>query len=615
MAADDGHSSPPLWIVTPSAAPHLIREGSRTWCYLGTSITTRNQLRDECGDDVDVGVALTDTALSMKQPFLDWLAEIGRHQTDAVRWWASATASKSPLQSDLFFLACYGEAMASWAAGGAPAEVIVVEDVWLWTAARQWFEAHGRTRFIRGAASQARDALRLRLLALRRTLTFIASSASTVIAARRRFSRQLPSPTAHRVLMFTWIEPRAFGAGGTFTDAYTGRLQVMLAAHGAQVTRFTPLLVPRTLWPAIRSTAGSFIVTPAFARLRDVIRAAFARFHIDLGPATRMFRNRDHAALLERERLHERASLSRRQHHLWHSTIRRIAASINARHSTVIYPFENQPHEKLLCLAWREGASTANLAGYVTAGIPSLLISFFLGNGEAAFQPLPDTIVTNGAASRDLLAANGYPAERVVDGGAFRFEHLEPLAALDERALRTSPARVLVALSTVERYARALVEALIEACREPLVDPATGTPVTFVITFHVDLPQAAVVKPSDRVPETVTFSDDSVAALLDNVDLFLFVPPTGSWREAYAAGVPILRYRPDTLDLDPIDALGGVELPACSRATLRTAVAAGLASRNAAPRAERERMLRRTYSPVREEVWLALSGLTGKPLQ
>ncbi len=600
-----------IQIVTPGAAADVILgAGPRVWCYLGRDQALQNHLRLQCGDDVPVGVALTDVALRLKLPFLNWMAALGRQQRRPIIWWASAVASKSPLQSDLFFLVCYGEILAAWSAGESPARVIVIEDVWLWAAAREWFRASPRMRFNgtrEDTVMVARGRLRRRARA--QVLRFAVSATRTVIRARAVMPRRLPSRADPQALIFTWIEARAFGQDGAFRDPYTGRLASILTAHGLPVARLTPLAVPCALWAQVRASAEHFVATPAFARIRDVLRLACARFRIDADAAGREFRGRDHSALLERERLVENASASFREHLLWYSTVRRIAARTRDSRLTVIYPFENQPHEKLLCLAWRQGAPDATLVGYVTAGIPTLLLSFFLGEGEAEFQPLPDAIVTNGPASRDLLAAGGYPARCLVDGGAFRFEHLATLVS-GGGAIRVGGVRVLVPLPTVARYARELLASLADAFREPLTDPSTGLPVECCVTFHVDLPRERIVDATLPLPPSIVLSTQGVGELLSQSALCVFVPPTGSWREALIAGVPVLRYRPDTLDLDPIDSLAGVELPACSRATLRDAILAALRSPTVPTPAARARLLGRLYSPVNESVWLSLAGLS-----
>lgn len=585
-----------------------------TWCYLGTDVSARERLRQAHGDEVPVGLALTEIAIRLKQPFLDWIARLGADQRDPASWWASALASKSPLQCDLFFLVCYGEALATWADRGSPVQVVVIEDPWLWSVAHDWFRSSPAFTFAGGSGwTRHGEVARLRLRSLWAALAFVAWSVRARADARRAVPRTSGAWPAGGALILTWIEPRAFAADGAFHDPYTGRLEALLADDGRRVSRLTPLLVPRQLWPAVRRAPGRFVVAAAFLRFGDIIRSA-AGFRVDHAGRHRIFAARDHGGLLRRQRLIETAGLAFRQHRLWYRAVQRIASAAAGSGTTVLYPFENQPHEKLLCLAWRAAAPDAAIAGYVTAGIPTLLLSFFLGVGEDTLQPLPDRIVTNGPASRDLLAANGYPADRLVDGGAFRFEHLAAAAGGHARRGDTAARRVIVALSTVDCYSRELVLQLMEECRTPLRD-AAGRDVEFVLTFHVDLPASALLGPAPQLPPSLSVSQRSLNDLVPESDLCLFAPPTGSWREALFAGLPVLRYRPDLLDLDPTDSLGGPAVPDCTRATLRQAIVAALAAPHALSGEEARRMLRRVYSPVQEQVWRSLVGPLPEPVQ
>lgn len=588
-------------MVTAGAARRVITGKRLTWCYLGMDVAARARLRRECGEDVAIGSAVTEIALRLKQPFLDWIAELGARQRRPQHWWSSALASKSPLQSDMFFLACYGETLALWTRTGAPAQVIVIEDPWLWSTAADWFGDCPDFKFAGpGGLARLADAARCRIRGVWAALAFVVWCVGAMVAARRAFPAARARGPAVDALIFTWIEPRSFAVDGSFTDAYTGRLADLLASQGRHVSRMTPLVVPRRLWSALRRSGERFLVAPALIRLGDIWRSGIGGFRIDEIGQHSVFQQRDHRRLLQRQRLLESAGLAFRQHQLWYRVARRVAATA-APGTMVVYPFENQPHEKLLCLAWRQEAPDARLVGYVTAGIPALLLSFFLGKEESRFQPLPDWIVTNGPASLDLLAAHGYSPDHLVDGGAFRFEHLSTVVASHRRQDGRSTRRVLVALSTVAPYSRALVDDLLQECRTPIVD-SSGRVVEFVLTFHVDLPAERLLG-ARPLPPSVAVTTCSVNDLAPDSDLCLFAPPTGSWREVAILGLPVLRYEPDLLDIDPIDALTNVETARCSRATLRSAIVAAL--EHPTP-IDAGVLLSRAYSPVREAVWGSL---------
>src|SRR5262249_38609670 len=135
------------------------------------------------------------------------------------------------------------------------------------------------------------------------------------------------------------------------------------------------------------------------------------------------------------------------------------APAIRAR--ALVYSFENQPIEKMLCTAVRARAPRMQLVGYQTAGIPSLLLSFFLGRDEARFAPLPDIITTNGHPARRVLRSAGYESTRIAVGGGFRFEHLS--VPPTKRQPQESPTLLLVLLPITKIHAALCVNELASA--------------------------------------------------------------------------------------------------------------------------------------------------------
>src|SRR6185436_6549899 len=116
------HSDTPgtrLWIVGPRQARTIGQSlgPGVEWCYLGSNMTERAAVARSLAhlDVAPISEDLNRIAYDTKQPFLDWCASIGSRHTNALTWWGSRTASKSPFQTDLFFLVCYCRLVQSWA--------------------------------------------------------------------------------------------------------------------------------------------------------------------------------------------------------------------------------------------------------------------------------------------------------------------------------------------------------------------------------------------------------------------------------------------------------------------------------------------------------------------
>ena len=122
-----------------------------TWVYLGKDITRRESISNHLGRDqrYPIGNFLQDTARQQKQPFLDFIAALGKFQGNKLFWWASKTAYKSPLASDFFLLWCYAAMFKKLLSERTLDEsaflVVLVEDRWLYRYLWQLYS--GEVRF------------------------------------------------------------------------------------------------------------------------------------------------------------------------------------------------------------------------------------------------------------------------------------------------------------------------------------------------------------------------------------------------------------------------------------------------------------------------------------
>src|SRR6267143_4494988 len=110
---------------------------------------------------------------------------------------------------------------------------------------------------------------------------------------------------------------------------------------------------------------------------------------------------------------------------------------------------------------------------------------------------------------------------------------------------------------------------LLEVFQTPFLGDKKEHRVAFVLKFHPDLPLEKMGRSEEKLPEWFTVPPRPLSELLQDADLFLYSPPTGTWREAYLAGLPVVKYRGEFLDSDSTDILSEDELPVCSRDTLR----------------------------------------------
>lgn len=89
-----------------------------------------------------------------------------------------------------------------------------------------------------------------------------------------------------------------------------------------------------------------------------------------------------------------------------------------------ILPYENQPWERVLIAGLRRSHPSARIVGIQHSPLARLYLSARPGSNAFARREVPDWIGVSGQAMRDLFVSFGFPPDRVVPIGAFRFEKL-----------------------------------------------------------------------------------------------------------------------------------------------------------------------------------------------
>ena len=230
-----------------------------------------------------VGPLLDRLAGELRQPFVDWIADVGRHQPAPLTWWASKLAFKGLLQTDCFRLVCYSQLVRSWMTQpeGEVPRVVVVEGPWLAAVLRREGQGRRDVRVLAGGRLEVgRELLVWGLKALAARAVFLAWAGWMVWRVRRCAPRPRLGAQQPAVFLYTWIDGRCFASPGAFQDPYTGRLEALLRREGHLVRRFTPLqLGIRRGWlRELGRFSTQFVVTPRYTTLADIARAAGAWF-------------------------------------------------------------------------------------------------------------------------------------------------------------------------------------------------------------------------------------------------------------------------------------------------------------------------------------------------
>jgi len=123
--------------------------------------------------------------------------------------------------------------------------------------------------------------------------------------------------------------------------------------------------------------------------------------------------------------------------------------------SSFYYPFENRSFEKMAVQAIKENAPEAKVVGYQHASLSLSHTNFLLTKEEAKITPLPDTIMTMGRITKDIMKNMGnFPSDLLKTGCALRQKiNIEKLKDKKENIRN-----ILVVLATgIEEYVKVLM--------------------------------------------------------------------------------------------------------------------------------------------------------------
>lgn len=582
----------------PRGLFHRLQADSR-WVYLGKETVGCARISRMLGEDVrlPLGNRLHLVAEELRQPFLDFVAGVGKLQCDRLGWCSSTFVWKIWDVSDLFLLVCYEHVVArlvhEWPENRGRL-VVVVEDPWLY---RQLLEIFRDTLGVTFAARPSLWRWRLKslLAGLVRRLWWAGKIClSWLIQRWHGRGTKSQQPRSPGIAIFSFPRRQCLVSATGWRDPYLDGLDRELEAAGFTVGRFSP---PEAVGFERDLARRSQYFTPLirFLTFPSLCRCMGATWR-PVWPTTLQVGGLDVRWLASREWWWDSGRASQFLYRLFYESVRRFLQS--GRWKLVVFPYENQPWEKLLVLAaQQQGVKTI---GYQHAIVPRLFLSMFFGHGESSVAPIPDVIFTSGSQAHQLLMAGGTPATRLVLGGSRRYRQLvaptqlSPVPAADP-AVGSS---VLVALPIDQ----VLTEHLCAAIRLAFPTGGRKEGIKFLFKLHPAAPFSLV---SGDIPGEIVH--DKFEDVLTRCDMVLFAGST-TGLEAVLLGRRVLRYRSELLlDLNHCEALETIDVPVCDDGDLREKLLGVIQDKSGEPvRPDRSSALREDlFGPVDEARWIA----------
>jgi len=538
----------------------FLLEPDARWVYLGKNIEKRIRVETLLGSvrKFPLGGRLHGATGSLRQPFLDFVGEVGARQRDSITWWSTAFSWKS---SDLFLLVCYlglTQDLIREAGEGKRQLIILVEDAWLFNQMKGIWKGDDKVRIEGGVSLWPQKARGLTSCLIKRAWWLVRVMRHYVSQRWEWGARSIDSPRRPAAAIYSYPLTRCLRNDGGWQDPFLPKVDHLLATLGYEVRRFSPPEA-RGLEQKIAERHQYFYPLILYASASGVVRSLFA-FWWAQWPEELKIGGHPVGYLVDREWWMEMGRSSLCVYRMFYECLRSMLRTGEWR--LIVYPYENQPWEKMLCLCAR--GRKIRTVGIQHAIFSSYSMAYFLGASEAGTMPLPDIICASGPYPERLLVEGGTPRNRLRLAGSVRYGHLTGNGT-ERPSLEHKPApmtEILVALPIDIHMVRHLLAAIRDAF------PSGG--VEEGLRFHIKTHPMCPLRDKDIGFPVVRAPDDFRQAV-EMCGLVIFAGST-TGPEAIAMGRKVLRYRPEMLlNVDPSEAYSD-SIPTCSEENMRDSV-------------------------------------------
>jgi hypothetical protein len=515
------------------------------WCYLGKDIAKREKITEVLGEENRFYLKgrLCEIAERFRQPYIDLVALLGKRQKNQLNWWASKFASKSHMQTDFFLLHCYKVLAIELLKQKRNNEkfIIFIEDPWLFADIKR--TCKGKDIYIAGKPnlSSIRSSLVLRGVIRRLLLVgWIFVARLFIYLYHKGKKPEVMEVEKSAVLILNPAEMRAFDKCGRYVDSYMLGLvefykENKIPFFYLYMLRFSLSAAKyigmnkENLWPLIYDIKIGKVLKRVFEYWKPVLNDNISN---SIG-------GHSISALLDRERCLEFSSVGFNLHLILSDTLDRFFRRGWCR--SIVYVFENQPWEKMLCMAARK--NSVKLIGYQHSSISRLFLSQFIGKGESSFVPLPDKLVTSGDQLAKLYKEGGMPEDKIVVGGAWRYLHMiddAVSAAFEKKDLNKKP----VALITL-----CMDRAILKSMFENICKAISKNDLNKKIEFWVKPHPADTRNEMSRLNRMISkypVVNEPFDTLLKKIDIIISTASV-SGLEAFLCGKKVILYMPENL--------------------------------------------------------------------
>jgi hypothetical protein len=400
------------------------------WLFLGQNYLRFKEWNESLGPDwknLRYSQQLQSLGLEWREPYLDWLTELGKQNNNLI-WWSSSIAERNTYGDSLYHSLCYLRIGLDFLVKNNPPLLVVVESQALMYALARHPTLRENVRAFHSHKNLLKEFLKWP--ASWGLYFFDGVRAIFDAYFTRRGLSAIPLHTEKpRVLIHSCMDDSYFGNDGTAHDRYFGSLAEELRLRGYDVMimpwLFNLKRSRRKAFAWFRQHRGQYLIPEDFYSFWDYVWAAgIVMRQMFLLPGRLSFQNMDITLLVREARWQQSRRIGAAKFVLYFRLIEELAQrGINL--DFFIDTFENMITEKPQVMGFHKfmpGVITIGFQHYVESC--PLMLCFFTTAEEAKFAPHPEVIVCNSPHMLTRMEQMGFPREKLRVGPSLRYRHL-----------------------------------------------------------------------------------------------------------------------------------------------------------------------------------------------
>ena len=549
----------------------IIGNNDYDWAYLGEDVTNAlavEELFGTGGKRIDISERLQETAKSLRQPYIDYIGKLSV-QHNSMLWWAGSLSEKSRFTSVIFLYSCYLKVAISLLESHKQDNLILfVENRYLGSSlVKNISDILGYDAiYLEPKFSHVLESLTNRIEFIIKHGWFLLNNIYRIILTQYIYHLNKTDFCYNNkgnlnndlTLIYTWVDQRSFTENNDFQDAYFGTLAKYMAEKGKNVVIVPYILHTISYSKIIKKLMNCkehFLIPSAHLKILDIVDVLKKTLKKPERISYPYFENIQISDIIYFNHINDWKNTQLTSNLLLYHVVKNWK---NKKLSIerIIYTHENQTWEKIFCIAFRKFYPCANLVGYQHSTVSKMYLFYSVSQTEREIIPFPDTIITNGKYFKQTLVKSGYDSNKLIVGGAIRYEYIADLIKQPTHQIKsnTTPGRkfkILIAASIDKNES-------VELFKNVLDTFEFLNMYDIILKFHPLMPYqiiANAIHITRPLPEHFIISTQPISVLLNECDVLLY-KTTSICVEALAMGVyPIHIKSSHAIDYDILDGI------------------------------------------------------------